>query len=108
MPTASPRLRLRVSSELFSHSARSCFVFLQFLMLNRGSSEQTGRINFKLYDDVVPKTAENFRALCTGEKEPALHYKGSVFHRIIPEFMLQGGDFQRGNVRLDSTSKSLS
>lgn len=60
------------------------------------SPAQTSRIVFNLFEGEVPKTAKNFRELCKAPEGQG--YKGSSFHRIIPQFMLQGGDFTRGNV----------
>ncbi|HMU40659.1 MAG TPA: peptidylprolyl isomerase [Pseudomonadota bacterium] len=59
------------------------------------ADKPAGRVVFELFADIVPKTAENFRALCVGHE--AGHYQGSIFHRVIPDFMLQGGDFTNHN-----------
>ncbi|XP_033957025.1 peptidylprolyl isomerase Fa [Pseudochaenichthys georgianus] len=70
-----------------SRPAKNPSVFLDI----EADSEPLGRITIELNAAVVPKTAANFKALCTGE--PGFGFKGSVFHRIIPGFMCQGGDF---------------
>lgn len=64
-----------------------------------------GRVVFELFTDICPKTCENFRCLCTGEKgigkstQKPLHYKNCLFHRVVKDFMVQGGDFSEGNGR---------
>jgi peptidylprolyl isomerase len=72
--------------------------------LGTSSPTALGRIEFELFDDTVPLTARNFRALCKGDmglspEGKKLHYKNCVFHRIIPQFMCQSGDFVSGNGR---------
>ena len=72
-----------------------------FMDIKVGDNEPK-RVEFELFKTIVPKTAENFRALCTGEKGTGksgkpLHFKGNAFHRLIKDFMLQGGDFTNGD-----------
>jgi peptidylprolyl isomerase len=61
------------------------------------AGKSAGRVVFELYNDIVPKTAENFRSICVGDNPKKLSYKGNIFHRIIPSFMCQGGDITRGD-----------
>uniref|UniRef100_G3TSQ0 peptidylprolyl isomerase n=1 Tax=Loxodonta africana TaxID=9785 RepID=G3TSQ0_LOXAF len=69
------------------------------------NNQPAGRVVFELFSDVCPKTCENFRCLCTGEKgtgkstQKPLHYKSCLFHRVVKDFMVQGGDFSEGNGR---------
>ncbi|KAK1226951.1 cyclophilin peptidyl-prolyl cis-trans isomerase Cyp2 [Marasmius sp. AFHP31] len=74
-----------------STAAKNANVFFDVAI----DSKPAGRMVFKLYDDAVPKTTKNFRELATGQH--GFGYAGSGFHRIIPNFMVQGGDFTRGN-----------
>jgi cyclophilin family peptidyl-prolyl cis-trans isomerase len=67
-----------------------------FFEITKDGSE-FGRIEFELYANHNPKTAENFRSLCCGDNQQGYTYKGSHFHRVIPGFMAQGGDFTAGN-----------
>uniref|UniRef100_A0A3Q3VM46 Peptidyl-prolyl cis-trans isomerase n=1 Tax=Mola mola TaxID=94237 RepID=A0A3Q3VM46_MOLML len=69
------------------------------------SNVLVGRVVVELFSDICPKTCENFRCLCTGERgigkgtQKPLHYKGCLFHRIVKDFMIQGGDFSEGDLR---------
>ena len=87
-----------VAADPLATVTKKCFFDVEI------DGEKQNRVVFGLFGDVVPKTADNFAALCTGEKGVGkmgkpLHYKDSAFHRIIPGFMAQGGDFTSGDGR---------
>lgn len=70
-----------------------CFIeFTSGDPYDKPENKKTGRIVIEVFDSEVPETAENFRCLCTGEKSKELHYEGSKITRIVPNFVMQGGD----------------
>merc|ERR1712213_114037 len=90
---AAPRSRPRESTRIQTILSTMATVRVFFDVTADGAP--VGKVIMELRADVVPKTCENFRALCTGEK--GFGFKGSSFHRVIPNFMCQGGDFTKHN-----------
>merc|ERR1712130_1073612 len=93
-PPTAPRF-VSSSESTWIHSILSTMATVRVFFDVTADGAPVGKVIMELRNDVTPKTAENFRALCTGEK--GFGFKGSSFHRVIPNFMCQGGDFTAGN-----------
>lgn len=91
---------IKVFDKLPDYYQENAQVFFEIAIGNEGDAEEDlkgGKIIFELFSKRVPKTAENFRQMCTGEKGEGYHYMGNIFHRIIKGFMAQGGDITAQN-----------
>merc|ERR1712008_65988 len=86
---------LIIKNRLKSQTSLKIWLALEFFFDVTAGGSPVGRVIMELRTDVTPRTAENFRALCTGEK--GFGFRGSTFHRVIPNFMCQGGDFTNHN-----------
>merc|ERR1712108_73844 len=95
LPLPSDSSTLASSESTRIHPILSTMATVRVFFDIEAGGEKVGKVIMELRCDVVPKTCENFRALCTGEK--GYGFKGSSFHRVIPNFMCQGGDFTAGN-----------